>query len=149
MVQGQTDCCCSPASDVAHPRKRRCPQCRGEHAEVAARTIAHHIAHPWNWSDQGLRYFFCETPECDVVYFGEDDSVILKSRLRSKVSAKETAGDTPVCYCFGVTRADVQSNPGIRDYVVSQTKRGLCSCDSSNPSGRCCLKDFPHDHEAE
>jgi hypothetical protein len=27
--------------------------------------------------------------------------------------------------------------------VMAQTKAGLCSCDTSNPSGRCCLKDFP------
>jgi len=48
-----------------------------------------------------------------------------------------------VCYCFGVSRSDFRNDPATKDYVIAQTKAGLCSCDTSNPSGRCCLKDFP------
>jgi hypothetical protein len=91
----------------------------------------------------GLRYFFCADPECDVVYFADDDSIITKSQLRTTVGVKESSNDTPACYCFGVTKADAISDPGIREYVMHQTKHAQCSCDVSNPSGRCCLKDFP------
>ena len=48
-----------------------------------------------------------------------------------------------LCYCFGVSRADFDRNPGTKDFVTAQTKAGLCACETSNPSGRCCLKDFP------
>lgn len=124
-----------------HPAKYRCPRNGREYPEVPAGTIAHHVAEPSSWRGEG-RYFFCDDPACDVVYFGDDDSVILKSGLRTVVGIKEAAADAPLCYCFGLSKADA-AKPGARDYVLAQTKLGLCSCDTRNPSGRCCLKDFP------
>lgn len=138
-----SDCCSSSASDVLHPHKRRCPRHGGECAEVPRRTIVHHLWSPWQWRGKEQRYFFCDAPGCDVVYFGEDDSIIPAAQLRTVVGLKEAADDAPVCYCFGVSRADALRDAAIRDYVVEQTRLGLCSCDTSNPSGRCCLKAFP------
>ena len=138
-----SDCCCSPEIPATPSRKRDCPLHGGECAEVSSRTIAHHIRQSWLWQDSGQRYFFCDDPDCEVVYFGEDGSVILQSQLRTRVGAKEAAADAPLCYCFGISRADAATDPGIRDYVVQMTREGLCSCETSNPSGRCCLKDFP------
>lgn len=137
------NCCDTPADKAAHPHKRPCPGSGGDGTEVPARTIAHHVKRAWQWQDHGARFYFCADPGCDIVYFGDDGSVIRKAQLRNTVGVKEAAPDAPVCYCFGVTRAEALSNPSIRDYVVNQTKLGLCSCDTSNPSGRCCLKDFP------
>jgi hypothetical protein len=77
------------------------------------------------------------------VYFGADGSTIVRSQLRTRVGVKEAADDSLLCYCFGVGKADLQRDPAIRDFVVEQTKAGRCSCETSNPSGRCCLKDFP------
>ncbi len=88
------------------------------------------------------RYYFCGEPSCDVAYFGDDNSVILKSQLRTRIGVKEQSGDCLLCYCFGVSKSDFARDPAARDFVVKQTKAGLCSCDTSNPSGRCCLKDF-------
>jgi hypothetical protein len=48
-----------------------------------------------------------------------------------------------LCYCFGISREDFKRDPGLRDFVVAKTKAGECSCETKNPSGRCCLKDFP------
>ncbi|HEY6094307.1 MAG TPA: hypothetical protein VIU93_05065 [Gallionellaceae bacterium] len=98
---------------------------------------------PWQWQDNGANYYFCADPACDIVYFGDDGSIIRKAQLRTVVGVKETADSAPLCYCFGVSRADAMSNPAIREYVVQQTRLGLCTCDTSNPAGRCCLKDFP------
>jgi hypothetical protein len=148
QISAMTDCCSSAGCTAVHPKKRRCPANGIEYAEVSARTIAHHIKQSWKWPDNGQRYYFCDDPACDVVYFGEDGSVILKSQLRTLVGVKEASGDAPLCYCFGVTRADAQSDPHIRDFVAAQTKLGLCSCDTSNPSGRCCLKYFPREGDA-
>jgi hypothetical protein len=138
-----SDCCSTHESKAAHPKKRPCPNNGLEGAEVSARTISHHLKEAWKWQDKGIRYFFCSDPGCDVVYFGEDDSIITKAQLRTVVGVKEAAHDTPACYCFGVSKADAINNPAIREYVMAQTKRAQCSCDVSNPSGRCCLKDFP------
>jgi hypothetical protein len=138
-----TDCCSSIECAPEHPRKHRCPVNGVEYNEVAARTIAHHIKQSWKWSGTGVHYYFCDDPNCEVVDFGIDDSVILRSQLRDHAEVKATDDNTMVCYCFGVTKADAHSDPGIRNYVVAQTKLGLCSCETRNPSGRCCLTDFP------
>lgn len=138
-----SDCCSTLGCDSTHPKKHRCPANGQEYAEVSARTVAHHIWEPWAWTPTAERYFFCEDPACDVVYFGDDGSTLTKSQLRTRVGAKEKAIDSLLCYCFGVRNEDYQRNPAIKEYVVAQTKAGLCSCDTSNPSGRCCLKDFP------
>lgn len=107
------------------------------------RTISHHIKDAWQWAPTSSRYFFCDDAACDVVYFGDDGSTILNSQLRTRVGSKEVSGDKILCYCFGITEDDFQSNPATKEFVIAQTKAGLCSCDTSNPSGRCCLKDFP------
>jgi hypothetical protein len=130
-------------SATAHPKKRCCPDNGLEGTEVSAKTISHHLKQAWQWKDEGVRYFFCADPDCDVVYFGDDDSIITKAQLRTTVGVKETSNDAPACYCFGISKADAINDPGIREYVMSQTKHAQCSCDVSNPSGRCCLKDFP------
>ncbi len=137
------DRCSSSWCDAKHPQKRRCPINGTECAEVPTRTVAHHIKEPWNWTPTAERFYFCDDPDCDAVYFGDDGSVVPKSMLRTRAGAKERDGDSLLCHCFGVSRADFDKDPSIRDFVVEQTKAGRCSCETSNPSGRCCLKDFP------
>lgn len=138
-----TECCSSSGCDSTHPGKQRCPVNGQEYSGVSMRTIAHHLGEAWVWRPTGQRYFFCDDPACEVVYFGDDGSTILKSQLRTRLGAKEMSDEALLCYCFGVTKRDFRDNPATRDFVVAQTKAGQCSCDTSNPSGRCCLKDFP------
>lgn len=138
-----SDCCSTTEVKTVHPKKRYCPSNGIEGTEVSAKTISHHIKQSWKWKHADTRYFFCDDPDCDVVYFGDDDSVITKAQLRTTVGIKETSNETLACYCFGVSKAEAINDPGIREYVMSQTKHAQCSCDVSNPSGRCCLKDFP------
>ena len=142
-----SDCCSSTEGDKGHPKKRRCPVSGSECAEVSARTITQHIMSPWEWQPRCDHYFFCDDPECDIVYFGEDGSTILKSQVRTRVGAKDVSGEGLLCYCFGVSKSDFLCNQATKEYVLTQTKAGLCSCDSRNPSGRCCLKDFPKSTE--
>jgi len=110
---------------------------------VSPRTIIHHLKNPWHWVEKKQGYYFCEDPRCSVVYFGEDSSVIIRSELRRDIGIKDASPDALLCHCFGITRADALSNPLLKDYVIEKTGAGLCSCETSNPSGRCCLKDFP------
>lgn len=130
----------SPASD---PAKASCPLSGAECAEVSARTIAHHLRQSWAWRETAGRYFFCADPACEVVYFGDDGSLIRRDDLRTRVGVKEAADDAPLCYCFGISRADFRRDPQSRDFVLAQTRAKQCSCATSNPSGRCCLMDFP------
>lgn len=134
-----SDCCSS--TPETHPGRHPCPVCGNTCREVSTTTILHHIKEPWNWKTTDQGYYFCNTPNCDVAYCGEDNSVIGKSELRTKIGLKENSTEALICYCFGVTSAE--ANAGTRAFVTQKTKERLCACEIRNPSGRCCLKDFP------
>jgi hypothetical protein len=129
-------------SDCTEKKKYRCPVNGKEYASVGIKTILHHVAKPWQKDLTSKGYYFCSDKDCDVVYFGQDDSVILKSELRTKVGIKETVPDRTICYCFGVSGTTAREKIAL-DFVKDKTRQALCSCETSNPSGRCCLKDFP------
>ena len=137
-----TQCCTSSKTKQSHTKKYRCPVNGKQYAAVSSTTISHHILEPWKWLHTKQNYYFCDDPECDVVYFGQDDTTICRSSLRTKVGIKEKTGSSLVCYCFGVTKNNA-SNKNIKDFVIKNTKEHTCTCDTRNPSGHCCLKDFP------
>lgn len=94
--------------------------------------------------DTGWR--FCDSPNCDVVYFVEDgDQTFTKSQLKVAVGVKETAGDRPLCYCFGHTMASIKKkllttgrSDALED-IRAKMKDPGCRCETENPSGSCCL----------
>jgi len=141
-----SDCCSPDKQPSTHPKHLRCPANGKQCAAVQLRTIAHHLNKPWLKTLKSQAYYFCDDPACDVVYFGQDGSVIKTGELRTRVGQKETTPERTLCYCFGVTYQDAEQDPAIRDFVTTQTKQAACSCDTRNPSGRCCLKDFPLPH---
>jgi len=137
------DCCSASRSDTKPPRKHRCPVNGLAYARAPTKTLLHHINRPWTWVGREQGYYFCDDPECDVVYFGEDDSQIRQQDLRTPVGVKLHSPDALLCYCFGVSKSDAATWPAARDYVVRMIRERMCSCATSHPSGRCCLKDFP------
>jgi hypothetical protein len=114
-----------------------------EYASVGVKTILHHLNKPWKQKLSSHHYYFCSDKDCEVVYFGQDDSVILTSELRTRIGIKETTPDRMICYCFGVSSLTAEEDTVVVNFVREKTKQALCSCETSNPSGRCCLKDFP------
>lgn len=141
MGCNMSDCCSS--SPLEKPKKYLCPINGKEYKTVSIKTIQHQIKQPWHWQAKEQAYFFCDDPGCDVVYFGEDQSLIKKSALRSRVGIKEGKADSMICYCFDVRNKDYLNNKSIKAYVTEQTKNKTCDCEFRNPSGKCCLKDFP------
>ena len=117
-----------------------------QYIEVPKKTILQHIKSPWKNILHEQKYYFCEDPDCEVVYFGLNGSVISKYELRTIVGIKENHEEAPACYCFGISKALANKYPLIKEFVIQQTKEHNCSCDVKNPSGRCCLKDFPKSH---
>ena len=132
-------CCSSSEPEKGHPAKRRCPLNGIEYSEVSVRTMLHHIMQPWTRTLSATRYYYCEDPDCEVAYFGDDNSVVLRSQLRSAHGREQDL----LCHCFGISRADFERDSSTREFVIAQTRNGTCSCETCNPSGRCCLKDFP------
>ncbi len=136
--------CCSKSNRNQQKLKRHsCPENNKKYGEVPYKTLLHHIKEPWNLPLNKQIYYFCSDPDCDVVYFGSDNSTIHKDQLRTKVGIKETADDALICYCFDVSRAAAQTDDKAKTFVIEQTKSSLCSCTTYNPSGKCCLKYFP------
>ena len=78
-----------------------------------------------------------------MVYFSDNGETYTTGDLREAIGQKQTGAEKTLCYCFGVTLGDYQADPAVKDYVTAQTKAGECACDTRNPSGKCCLKDFP------
>ncbi len=136
------NCCTASDPDCHTPKKHRCPANGKAYVEVSVRTITHHLMRPWEWKPDAQRYFFCDDPDCELVYFGEDGCVITQVQLRTPVGIKDRSPEATLCYCYGISRTDA-NKPGVREYVVGQTRDGACACETRNPSGRCCLKDFP------
>lgn len=138
-----SDCCSKSSSSNEVHNTHKCPVNGKEYKGVSDKTILHHIGKPWQWESKQQSYYFCDDPECDVVYFGQDDSVIKKSELRTNVGVKEKSDDALVCYCFGVTTHKATTDPAAKSFVIKKTKDHVCECEARNPSGKCCLKDFP------
>jgi hypothetical protein len=138
-----TGCCTTSKSNRSYPDKYACPVNGKVYKAVSQTTIMHHINKPWLWLNTDQGYYFCSDPQCDVVYFAQDSSVIEKSSLRAVVGIKEKSETAPICYCFGVNRKTATDNPAAKEFVIEQTRQHACSCSSSNPSGRCCLGNFP------
>ena len=139
-----SDCCSSSSCYTkTKPNKYRCPACLQQNVIVSTDTIFHHIISPWQWKKIDQNYYFCNTPECDVIYYGQDDSMIKKPELRTQVGVKEDSDNVLICYCFGVSIDEAAHNPAAKAFVIEQTRQHTCACATRNPSGRCCLKDFP------
>lgn len=141
-----TNCCTSSASDRTPPRNAVCPRNGNSYSAVDLRTVLHHVRTPWQSSLPAQAYYFCDDPACDVVYFGADRRLITRADLRTDVGQKSQADDRAICYCFDVKAADLRSAEGralTRAFVIDQTRQATCDCEVLNPSGRCCLKDFP------
>lgn len=136
--------CCTSVSTVDNvPKQYRCPVNGKEYKNVSPTTIIHNIAKPWQWQVVEQGYYYCDDPDCNVVYFGEDNSVINAVDLRDYPDEENHSSDPTLCFCFGVKRSDYYADPHIKEYIVQKTKNKQCACDIRNPSGKCCLKNFP------
>jgi hypothetical protein len=143
-----SDCCSTSQTEKVSatekvPSRVACPVCDQAAAKVGLVTLLHNIKSPWLKQIADQSYYFCESADCQVVYFGLDGVKYTLDQIRIPPGQKQTDSDKVLCYCFDVKLYDYQQQPAIKDFVVEQTKLSRCACDSRNPSGRCCLKDFP------
>lgn len=138
-----SDCCASTCDSKSKTRKFECPACHQVALDVSARTMIQHINEVWHYDFSDEQYYFCRTKNCDVVYFTEGGESLNKADIRIRIGIKEQDDSALICYCFGVSKAVATTNSEAKDFVVKQTKESTCACETANPSGRCCLKDFP------
>lgn len=121
-----------------------CPVNGKSYGKVGLRTILHHICKPWNKIFPKQQYYFCTDKDCNVVYFAEDNSRVLRNELRESVGHKSKSPQRTICYCFDIKLSDIERDPQkYKQFVIEKTKLSQCNCETRNPSGKCCLKDFP------
>jgi hypothetical protein len=91
-------------------------------------------------------YWFCEAPDCPIVYFDAQGITIAVDQLRVPVWQKQTNDPTvPVCYCRKLTPAMIQDEVAHTGqstavaHVSAIIQAGRCACDLVNPHGTCCL----------
>lgn len=132
--------CCTNLNTSSHPQ---CPVGGNRCIKVSYKTVLQHVKTPWKENVKPQDYFFCDDPACEIVYFSSEGEKITKHQLRSRVGVKEMLDDSPLCYCFDISLRDYKDNPSLIDFVKEKTRQALCDCSARNPSGRCCLKDFP------
>ena len=137
--------CCS----TKKAGKSSCPECEQIQKSVTIETLLHNIVSPLNQTIDEQNYFFCSNSACKTVYFGENGKQFRVESIRGEVGQKQTSNSRIICYCFDVTAQQVLNeieNTGessSKKFVISQTKAKLCACDIRNPSGTCCLANFP------
>lgn len=94
--------------------------------------------------DPNRIYRFCPHSGCEVVYFF-GPCVYVQADVKVPVFQKDQATDTPVCYCFGLTRGDLKTatlrgrTETISSAIQAHIKAGRCGCEVNNPQGKCCL----------
>ncbi len=91
-------------------------------------------------------FWLCEDSDCDVVYFGEDGTLLGTGDVRVIPSFKGSPSPNDlVCYCFLYSRQDIEDelkasgDTTIFDRITAEVKAGNCACEVRNPSGKCCL----------
>ncbi len=136
--------CCVPKKASA----QNCPSCNNISKSVSYKTVIHHVNYPANLNIDEAEFHFCDSKDCDTVYFNDKNMCFKLNDIRGKVGQKSASKDRPICYCFGIKASDIvlelndHSVSTSRQRVLEFTKERLCDCVIKNPSGSCCLVDF-------
>ncbi len=121
--------------------ERRCPRCDSIGIEVSDATISSHLAEDVR-RELGDPSFYCPFPRCGVAYFDLFDRTVSVEALVDAAYPKDPTA--PLCRCFGLTIADVESDiregtvGRIRD-VVERSRTAEARCHIASPDGRCCV----------
>jgi CopZ-like zinc binding protein len=124
-----------------------CPKNRNVCKPVSRITVETLLRPQHRHSLVSLPYFFCDSPDCDVVYVSEKE-MITTNQLSVRVGIKEAEDPIPLCYCFNFDRKAIwddirfKGTTDIPKIIAQRIKAGECRCEVTNPSGSCCLGDI-------
>lgn len=90
------------------------------------------------------QYRFCDSLDCDTVYFAEDGSTFSKADLTVRVGVKERTAPRHVCYCFDHTIEEINdevARTGVSTVLddIKTRMATACWCETKSPMGTCCL----------
>lgn len=124
-----------------------CPYFHNEGLDVEKITVANHVKETC-WPLGNEQFFYCDDPECEVIYFTSSGSRMLKKAdIKTRVTFKEREAPRPLCYCKQVTEEDVMKaiEGGAKNFdeVMKATDiGGGGQCKITNPAGRCCSLNY-------
>lgn len=145
----ESDCCSVNAKTESAPAVMACPVNGGRSKQVNMLTVKS-LVRQLPLEMPNTQYYFCDSPNCEVVYFPLDpeEPSFRRGDLIVRVGAKETEDPLPICYCFGFTRQDIwdevcsTGKSTIAERVTTEVEADRCACEVRNPSGKCCLGDI-------
>ena len=144
----ESNCCSVSAKTAPQPAVAACPANGARSKRVDTLTVKS-LVRKLPLGMPNAQYHFCDTPDCEVVYFALDAGapVFRREDLLVRVGAKETVDPIPICYCFGFTRLDIRNEvqstgkSAVAERITAEIAAGRCACEVKNPSGKCCLGD--------
>ncbi|TVQ41896.1 MAG: (2Fe-2S)-binding protein [Gloeocapsa sp. DLM2.Bin57] len=139
----KTPCCVSTAENFADS----CCPINGEKGKLVQLITLKSLLQPsaLEQVNPNTEYFFCLTPDCQVVYFNGKGQTFSIDQIKVPVFQKEQRFDVPVCYCFGWTRERIESEinqtgqTSAEISIRNHIKAKRCGCEVNNPQGSCCL----------
>jgi len=124
-----------------------CPRCGTIGSIVGRNTVKALLKAGCDEQLAGNELRYCASSACVVLYYDSDGNVAEKDLAVTRIGSKETEDPIPLCYCFGYFRDDLEreiretGTSSIPDQIANEVKARGCSCESRNPSGKCCLGD--------
>lgn len=139
-----SDCCTPNEITSSSSFFGVCPSCKSKGKKVGVITLKSLLKpSALETLNADLNYFFCQTPDCDVVYF-TNEKTYLMSDMKVRVYQKDQSLTVPACYCFDWTREkiheqlkNVHTLP--TEHIRKNIKANRCGCEVNNPQGSCCL----------
>ncbi|MCW8827370.1 MAG: hypothetical protein OQK78_13205 [Gammaproteobacteria bacterium] len=139
--------CCAPSTTIS---TASCPACAKRGIQIDNITPRHTLKREFREEiATANHYYFCETADCNTVYFSEDGKQSFTTeQLINPVTCKSTSPETPLCYCYKITKGDVidEYQRSGESSVIEQIEQKMadkpCFCDKSNPRGVCCTTEI-------
>jgi len=122
-------CCSTPQETKANT----CPICNSKSEVVQKKTVLSLLKVGKQLPIEDQQMYYCSNSSCSLVYFSEDQNFYRKD-LKVDISHK-------ICYCFDISREEIETKgkEEILKKITDNMKDVGCSCDTRNPSGRCCI----------
>jgi hypothetical protein len=137
-------------SNCCHAQKGKpfnCPECGHSGQLLGSITPKHTLKQQYRDEiDDSLSYYFCDRANCKVVYFSQSAQLFTVDSLINLVTQKSASNETPLCYCYKITKGDVlqqiadYGQTDVLDHIKQQMEQIPCFCHKSNPQGVCCLQ---------
>ncbi len=139
-------CCVIPFDSKVNKGNTLCPNCGKEGKAVPLITIRAQVRRDHHRYSQLTTGYYCTSAEDDLVYyFADSDTTIWKTDLVEPGPVKGKGDDTMICFCFRHRRQEIlddyrkNGKSVIEIQIRKKVKAGACSCEVSNPAGKCCL----------